>query len=375
MVARQVLSLKLVVRFGRPHPFLFERTDFQKTFIRVLLVVCILSVFSVSVFASGTSSTPAYPTSTYVYVTGISSTGSVNTSSATYFDAVTQSFKGIGNILSSLWSRLGSISTNTGYLSSISTDTSNISTIKTNVIFCKDWLSTISSHVSSIVPDVSEIASDVSLLEIYGKNISSNSTSSNGYLSQINTKVATEATLKTLATESTVSSIKSILAGFKSNLDTITTKVSDLASVLASPEDKQLHNNSKSNLAYVNGEFSDNIKNTDKFDVINGAGTSFSLFFNSDMVASPSDALDVSDQISSLFWSSAIYNEINGQSIAFSASASDYSEYSFDVAPAYSEYSLDAASFSDDNASSSSSLPYDPYESYNRIKARFGSWG
>lgn len=78
---------------------------------------------------------------------------------------------------------------------------------------------------------------------VYVTGISStgtNSASSNTFLSNINTKVATEATLKTLATESTVSSIKSILAGFKSNLDTITTKVSDLADVLASPEDKQL---------------------------------------------------------------------------------------------------------------------------------------
>lgn len=71
--------------------------------------------------------------------------------------------------------------------------------------------------------------------------------------------------MKTLATESTVSSIKSILAGFKSNLDTITTKVSCLAEVLASPEDKQLHDNSKTNLDYVNGDFSSNISDTSKF--------------------------------------------------------------------------------------------------------------
>lgn len=341
---------------------MYERTDFQKTLIRVLLVVCILSVFSVSVFASGTSTTPAYPTSTYVYVTGISSTGTVNTSSATYFDAVTQSFKGIGNILASLRTQLSSIATFTGYLSSIATDTNDISTIKTYVTSSNKWLSTISGNVSSVTLDVDNIATDVDLLELYGKNISSNSTSSNGFLSQINTKVATEATLKTLATENTVSSIKTILDSFKTNLNTITNKVSDLADVLASPEDKQLHDNSKSNLDYVNGDsFSDKISDTGKFDTVNSAATSFGSFFNSGIVdADPAAALEISDGIASLFWSQYVYNEITGQLSTSSA----YSTYSFDVD--------DAVSFSGDDTSS---LPYDPYESYNRIKARFGSWG
>jgi hypothetical protein len=372
MVARQVLSLKLVVRFDRPHPFLYERTDFQKTFIRVLLVVCILSVFSVSVFAAGTSSTPAYPSSTYVYVTGISSSGSVNTSSDTYFNAVTQSFKGIGNILSSIWSRLGIIGNNTGYLSAIATDTDSISTINTYVQSSNTWLSNIYTAVGSIK---SSLSSSSAWTSNQASTVTSNSTLIETNTKNISNKVATEATLKTLATESTVFSIKSILSDFKTNLNIITTKVSDLADVLASPEDKQLHDNSKSNFDYVNGAFSDNIKNTDKFDVVNGAGSSFSRFFNSGMVASPSDALDVSDGVASLFWTLGIYNEITGQASTSSASASSYSGYSFDAAPAYSEYSFDAASFSDDDASSSSSLPYDPYESYNRIKARFGSWG
>lgn len=366
MVARQVLSLKLVVRFDRPHPFLYERTDFQKTFIRVLLVVCILSVFSVSVFASGTSSTPAYPTSTYVYVTGISSTGAVNTSSATYFDAVTQSFKGIGNILSSIWSRLGIISNNTGYLSSIKTDTADISTIKTYVNSSKDWLSTISGNVSSILTAVnkssawtssqaSSVTSDVSLLKIYGNNISTNSTSSNTFLSNINTKVATEATLKTLATESTVSSIKSILAGFKSNLDTITTKVSDLADVLASPEDKQLHDNSKSNLDYVNGDsFSSNISDTSKFDTANDASNSFSELFSSSDSVGISGALSESVGAGNVFWSQKMYNMIH---YGIGSHISSFSTYSID--------SIDV----------DSSLPYDPYEQFEYMRSRFPSRG
>lgn len=365
MVARQVLSLKLVVRFDRPHPFLYERTDFQKTFIRVLLVVCILSVFSVSVFASGSSTNPAYPTSTYIYVTGMSSTGSVITSSATYFDAVTQSFKGIGNILSSIWSRLGIISNNTGYLSSIKTDTADISTIKTYVNSSKDWLSTISGNVSSILTAVnkssawtssqaSSVTSDVNLLATYGKNISTNSTSSNTFLSNINTKVATEATLKTLATENTVSSINNLLVGFKSKLDTITTKVSDLAEVLASPEDKQLHDNSKTNLDYVNGDFSSNISDTGKFDTANDASNSFSELFSSSGSVGISGALSESVGAGNVFWSQKMYNMIHYGTGSRNSS--------------FSTYSID--SIDDD-----SSLPYDPYEQFEYMRSRFPSRG
>lgn len=96
-------------------------------------------VFSVSVFASGTSTTPSYPSSTYTYVRGLSSTGSVLTGSATYFDAVTNSLVGIGDFLGSIWTKLETIRTNTGYLSSIATDTDNLSTIKSYVNSSNTW--------------------------------------------------------------------------------------------------------------------------------------------------------------------------------------------------------------------------------------------
>lgn len=215
-------------------------------------------------------------------------------------------------------------------------------------------MSTISGNVASIVPDVDNIASDVSLLEIYGKNISSNSTSSNGFLSQLNTKVATEATLKTLATESTVSSIKSILDGFKINLNTITNKVSDLANVLASPEDKQLHDNSKTNLNYVNGDFSSNISDTGKFDTANDASNSFSELFSSSGSVGISGALSESVGAGNVFWSQKMYNMIHYGTGSRNSS--------------FSTYSIDSI---DDDLS----LPYDPYEQFEYMRSRFPSRG
>lgn len=226
----------------------------------------------------------------------------------------------------------------------------------------KDWLSTISGNVSSILTAVnkssawtssqaSSVTSDVSLLKIYGNNISTNSTSSNTFLSNINTKVATEATLKTLATESTVSSIKSILAGFKSNLDTITTKVSDLAEVLASPEDKQLHDNSMTNLDYVNGDFSSNISDTSKFDTANDASNSFSELFSSSDSVGISGALSESVGAGNVFWSQKMYNMIHYGTGSRNSS--------------FSTYSID-----DDTL-----LPYDPYEQFEYMHSRFPSRG
>jgi hypothetical protein len=353
MVARQVLSLKLVVRFDRPHPFLYdERTDFQKTFIRVLLVVCLLSVFSVSVFASGTSTTPAYPSSTYTYVRGVTSTGSVSTGSATYFDAVTDSLVGIGGILGSMWTKLETIRINTGYLSSIATDTDNLSTIKTYVNSGNTWLSKIYSDVSSIKTSLSTGSGSSAWTSNQASSVTSNSTLIETNTRNISNKVATEATLKTLATESTVSSIKSILAGFKSNLDTITTKVSDLADVLASPEDKQLHDNSKSNLDYVNGDsFSSNISDTSKFDTANDASNSFSELFSSSDSVGISGALSESVGAGNIFWSQKMYNMIHYGTGSRNSS--------------FSTYSID-----DDTL-----LPYDPYEQFEYMRSRFPSRG
>lgn len=340
----------------RPPATILFRKDcfFQKAFIRVLCVVCILSVFSVSVFASGTSSTPVYPSSTYTYVRGLSSTGSIYTGSATYFDAVTDSLVGIGDILGSMWIKLDSIRTNTGYLSSIATDTDNLFTIKSYVYSGNTWLSKIYSDVASIKTSLSSGFS--AWTSNQASTVTSNSTLIETNTRNISNKVATEATLKTLARQSTVSSIqstvssiKNILVSFETNLDTITSKVSDLAAVLASPEDKKLHDVSKPNFDYVNGDFSTNISDTDKFDTVSDSITGFgNIFGSSDL--SISGIISKAQQNGYGFWSQQVNVEINSavQSPTRSRSVS---------------------------SNGSCSLPYDPYENYNRMISRFSFGG
>ena len=308
-----------------------------------------MSVFSVSVFASGTSTTPVYPSSTYTYVRGLSSTGSVSTGSATYFDAVTGSLVGIGGILGAMWTKLETIRTNTGYLSSIATDTDNLSTIKTYVNSGNTWLSKIYSDVASIKTSLSTGSGSSAWTSNQASTVTSNSTLIETNTRNISNKVATEATLKTLASESTVSSIKNILFSFGSNLDTITSKVSDLADVLASSEDVQLHDISKPNFDYVNGAFSSNISDTDKFDTVSDSITGFGNIFGS------SD-LNISGIISKAqengygFWSQEVNDEINSADLSLSRSSSV-------------------------SSNGSCSLPYDPYENYNRIISRFSFGG
>lgn len=308
-----------------------------------------MSVFSVSVFASGTSTTPAYPSSTYSYVRGLSSTGSVNTGSATYFDAVTGSLVGIGGILGAMWNKLESIRTNTGYLSTIATHTDNLSTIKTYVNSGNTWLSKIYSDVASIKTSISTGSGSSAWTSNQASTVTSNSTLIETNTRNISNKVATEATLKTLATENTVYSIKNILASFKINLDTITTKVSDLASVLASPEDEKLHDTSKPNLDYVNGDFSTHISDTGKFDTVNDSITGFgNIFGSSDL--NISGIFSKAQENGSGFWSQQVDSELNSgdQSLSRSGSVS---------------------------SNGSCSLPYDPYENYNRIISRFSFGG
>lgn len=308
-----------------------------------------MSVFSVSVFASGTSTTPVYPSSTYTYVRGVSSTGSVLTGSATYFDAVTDSLVGIGNILGSIWTKLETIRTNTGYLSTISTHTDNLSTIKTFVNSGNTWLSKIYSDVASIKSSLSTGSGSSAWTSNQASTVTSNSTLIETNTRNISNKVATEATLKTLATENTVSSIKNILVSFETNLDTITTKVSDLAAVLASPEDKKLHDTSKPNLDYVNGDFSTNISDTDKFDTVSDSITGFgNIFGSSDLTIS--GIISKAQQNGYVFWSQQVNHEINSpiQSPSRSRSVS---------------------------SNGSCSLPYDPYENYNRMISRFSFGG
>lgn len=302
-------------------------------------------VFSVSVFASGTSTTPVYPSSTYTYVRSVSSSGSINTGSATYFDAVTGSLVGIGGILGSMWIKLETIRSNTGYLSSIATDTDNLSTIKTYVNSGNTWLSKIYSDVASIKSSLSTGSVSSAWTSNQASTVTSNSTLIETNTRNISNKVATEATLKTLATENTVSSIKNVLASFKSNLDTITTKVSDLASVLASPEDEKLHDISKPNLDYVNGDFSSNISDTDKFDTVSDSITGFgNIFGSSDL--NISGIFSKAQENGSGFWSQQVDSELNSGDMSLSRSVSV-------------------------SSNGSCSLPYDPYENYNRIISRF----
>ena len=308
-----------------------------------------MSVFSVSVFASGTSTTPVYPSSTYTYVRGLSSAGSVLTGSATYFDAVTGSLVGIGDILGSIWTKLETIRINTGYLSSIATDTDNLSTIKTYVNSGNTWLSKIYSDVASIKTSISTGSGSSAWTSNQASTVTSNSTLIETNTRNISNKVATEATLKTLASESTVSSIKNILVSFETNLDTITSKVSDLADVLASSEDKKLHDISKPNFDYVNGDFSTNISDTDKFDTVSDSITGFgNIFGSSDLTIS--GIISKAQQNGYGFWSQQVNVEINSaaQSPSLSRSVS---------------------------SNGSCSLPYDPYENYNRIISRFSFGG
>lgn len=300
-----------------------------------------MSVFSVSVFASGTSTSPSYPSSTYTYVRGLSSTGSVSTGSATYFDAVTGSLVGIGGILGSMWIKIEAIRTNTGYLSSIATDTDNLSTIKTYVNSSNTWLSKIYSDVASIKTSLSTGSGPSAWTSNQASTVTSNSTLIETNTRNISNKVATEATLKTLASESSVSSIKNILLSFATNLDTITTKVSNLADVLASSEDKKLHDISKPNLDYVNGDFSTNISDTAKFDTVNDSIAGFgNIFGSSDL--NISGIFSKAQENGSGFWSQQVDSELNS---------------------------------GDQSPSRSCSLPYDPYENYNRIISRFSFGG
>ena len=312
-------------------------------------MVCILSVFSVFVFASGYSTTPVYPSSTYSYVRSLSSTGSVYPGSATYFDAVTDSLVGIGNILGSMWTKLETIRTNTGYLSTIATDTDNLSTIKTYVNSGNTWLSKIYSDVASIKTSLSTGSGSSAWTNNQASTVTSNSTLIETNTRNISNKIATEATLKTLACESTVSSIKDILVSFGTNLNTITSKVSDLADVLASPEDKKLHDVSKPNLDYVTGDFSTNITDTDKFDTVSDSITGFgNIFGSSDL--SISGIISKAQQNGYGFWSQQVNLEINSpvQSTSRSLSVS---------------------------SNGSCWLPYDPYENYNRMISRFSFGG
>lgn len=305
-----------------------------------------MSVLSVSVFASGTSTTPSYPSSTYTYVRGLSSTGSVSTGSATYFDAVTGSLVGIGGILGAMWLKLETIRTNTGYLSSIATDTDNLSTIKTYVNSGNTWLSKIYSDVASIKTSLSTGSGSSAWTSNQASTVTSNSTLIETNTRNISNKVATEATLKTLASESTVSSIKNILLSFETNLDTITTKISDLADVLASSEDKKLHDISKPNLDYVTGDFSTNISDTDKFDTVNDSITGFgNIFGSSDL--NISGIFSKAQENGSGFWSEQVDSELNSGEQSPSRSGSVFN----------------------------GSLPYDPYENYNRIISRFSFGG
>lgn len=308
-----------------------------------------MSVFSVSVFASGTSTSPSYPSSTYTYVRGLSSTGSVNTGSATFFDAVTDSLVGIGGILGAMWIKLETIRTNTGYLSSIATDTDNLSTIKTYVNSGNTWLSKIYSDVASIKTSLSTGSGSSAWTSNQASSVTSNSTLIETNTRNISNKVATEATLKTLASESTVSSIKNILVSFKTDLDTITTKVSDLADVLASPEDNKLHDISKPNLDFVNGDFSSNISDTGKFDTVNDSITGFgNIFGSSDL--NISGIFSKAQENGAGFWSQQVDSELNSGDRSLSPSCS----------------------FS---SNGSCSLPYDPYENYDRIISRFSFGG
>lgn len=308
-----------------------------------------MSVFSVSVFASGTSTSPSYPSSTYTYVRGVSSSGSVLTGSATFFDAVTNSLVGIGDILGSVWTKLETIRTNTGYLSSIATDTDNLSTIKTYVNSGNTWLSKIYSDVASIKSSLSIGSGSSAWTSNQASSVTSNSTLIETNTRNISNKVATEATLKTLATESTVSSIKNILDSFNTNLDIITSKVSDLAAVLASPEDKKLHDISKPNFDYVNGDFSTNITDTDKFDTITDSITGFgNIFGSSDL--NISGIISKAQQNGFGFWSQQVNVEINSPASSLSRSRSV-------------------------SSNGSGSLPYDAYDNYNRMISRFSFGG
>ena len=271
------------------------------------------------------------------------------TGSATYFDAVTGSLVGIGDILGSVWTKLETIRTNTGYLSTIATHTDNLSTIKSYANSGNTWLSKIYSDVASIKTSLSTGSGSSAWSSNQASTVTSNSTLIETNTRNISNKVATEATLKTLASENTVSSIKNILVSFGTNLDTITSKVSDLADVLASPEDQKLHDISKSNFDYVNGDFSTNISDTDKFDTVSDSITGFgNIFGSSDL--NISGIISKAQQNGYGFWSKQVDVEIN------SAVQSPSRSRSF-------------------SSNGSCSLPYDPYENYNRMISRFSFGG
>lgn len=122
-----------------------------------------------------------------------------------------------------------------------------------------------------------------------------------------------------------------------------------MADVLASPEDKKLHDISKPNFDYVNGDFSTNISDTDKFDTVSDSITGFgNIFGSSDL--NISGILSKAQENGFGFWSQEVDIELNSavQSLSLSSSVS---------------------------SNGSCSLPYDPYENYNRHISRFSFGG
>lgn len=362
---------------------------------RFLIVVCLVSLLSISVFAAGTSTTPAYPNSTYTYVSGLNSAGSVATSTASYFDAVTQSFKGLGNILVALNNHLKLIKSNTDRVPDIKTDTANLPTISAYSKSNNTLLSSINTGIADLetafnnkagawtTNQATSVTSNVALIKSTADNLYTASTTSNTYLSGINNKVATEstlakvatestlrtiateATLKTLAKESTASSILSIVSDIKPNIATITSKITDLADVLASPEDKELHENAKGNLDYVNGDVSSKVSDTRKFVSATSAIDSIRGYLSSgDDSSSFDQSFELIDNNSYSFWSKSTYQSIH-QSGSSSVSASSFSPASVASSDYFSQQeSVDVFDFSD--------LPYNPMYEYEKAMSEFG---
>lgn len=323
---------------------------------RFLLVAFVLSVFSISAFASGSSTTPSYPSSTYYYVTGLSSSNTASTRSASYFDAVTGSLVGLGSALGSLNTTLGSIKSNTNalttYLPGIKSGADNLSTINTYTKSSYDRLGNISTVVSWMKDNwpsgggsggsawtstqASNVSASVALIEAFTKSTSGNVAAGNVWLEGISDKVSTEATLKTRASESTVSSIDSKLDSFKSQLDMIASAADNLSYVYADDDAQDmkpyLEDESAWLLDYVSGSDRDRVTASD-FTQFSNAGSSFKKIFAGAPEQSISNSYDIVKDNSFYFWSQVVSDKING-----GASVSTYSDDpSQRIVDAYSE--------------------------------------
>lgn len=148
----------------------------MKKFISVLLCVCIFCGLSLTAFASGSSTSPVYPSGNYTY---ISNWKNLTTSSVAYFDAVIGSFRSIVTALNNIYLSVDGLE---GDVSSIKTDTASVKTavatylvsINKSLLDAKADLSTMDSSLSNIDTNTKNLSTNVNTVKTDVSTIKTN---------------------------------------------------------------------------------------------------------------------------------------------------------------------------------------------------------